>query len=34
MADGIPAISAILSCFLDPAIIPSLSQYSYLNIIL
>jgi hypothetical protein len=28
MADGIPAVSAILSCSLHPAIIPSLSRYS------
>jgi hypothetical protein len=32
--DGIPAISAILLCFVYPAIFPSLSLPSYLNLIL
>jgi hypothetical protein len=34
MADGIPAISAILSCSVYPAIFPSLSLPSYVNLIL
>jgi hypothetical protein len=34
MADDIPAISAILSCSLYPAIVPSILRYSYLNLIL